>query len=208
MKQELILLLLVVFLSPAYSQEMDDLPEVRIADAIKDILISTRKVYTSEVSNKLFEDGTGSIKDYAHYKGFAPLPAQLIKEIGKELNRESQNEIIIHLKSKYFVNEESRLVDSQERAGWTFLMEQQNAATNVKEMRWQPYLYISDKNGVDYLTYMSADTATSEQCVSCHEVQELNASVQYARKQHGIMDKPVLKRWHMIGIYKIEIKLK
>lgn len=208
MERKLILILLVTIQFPLGSQELETLPEVRIASSMKDLLVSTRKIYTEEVSNKLFQDGTGSIKEYAHHKGFAPLPAQLIKGIGQDMSRESHNEIIIHLKSKYFVNEESRLIDRHEKAAWEFLQEQQNAATNVETMNWKPYLYIGTKEGVEYLTYISSDIATTAQCVSCHEVQELNASVQYARKQYGITDKPILKQWHMIGIYKIEIKIK
>ena len=208
MERKLIILLLFFIQFPLCSQELESLPEVRIASSVKDLLVSTRKIYTMEVTNKLFKDGTGSIKEYKHQRGFAPLPAQLIKGIGQDMIHESKDEVIIQLKSKYFVSEEGRLVDDNEKAAWDFLLQQQNTATNVEGMNWEPYLYISNKQGVDYLTYISSDIATTKQCVSCHEIQELNASVQYARKQHGITDKPTLKRWHMIGIFKIEVKLK
>ncbi len=207
MERKLILFLLLLIQFPLGSEELESLPEVRIASVVKSLLVSTRKVYTEEVSNKLFKDGTGSIKEYKHSRGFAPLPVQLIKGIGLDLSYESQSDINIQLKSKYFVNEDNRLIDSHERAAWEFLEQQQSSAENVVEMNWKPYLYISNKQGVDYLTYISSDIATTKQCVSCHEVQELNKSVQYARQQHGVVDKPILKRWHMIGIYKIEVKI-
>jgi len=191
--------------SPA--SETENLNEYRIATAMYSIVQSTRKIYTAEISDKLFQDGTGSLLEYKSHKGFVPLPIQIIQKIGKDLSRSTGGNISIALKSKYFVNEINRL-EGNERQAWDYLERQQNSTKNIANMTWKPYSYIDKNDSGDSLVFIAADIATEESCVSCHETQEHMASVKYNRKKYGVIGKPNLKLWHMLGIVKISVKLK
>ena len=207
MKRFILIFPLLFMQNDLHANETEDLNEYRIAAAIYSIVQSMRKIYTAEISNKLFKDGTGSLLDYKTHKGFVPLPVQMIQKIGKDLSGSTGGNINIALKSKYFVNEKNRL-EGNERQAWDYFEKQQNSTKNIVNMTWKPYSYIVKNNDGDSLVYIAADIATEKSCVSCHETQEHMASVKYNRKKYGVIGKPKLKLWHMLGIVKISVKLK
>ena len=205
--KHLILISIILFMqATVYAKDVKALGEYRVANAIHSIIQSTRKIYTSEISDKLLQDGTGSLLEYRHQKGFVPLPVQVIQQIGKDLSKSTGGNISIELKSKYFVNEKNRLI-GREAEAWTYLEKQQNSAKNLKNMTWKPYVYINNAVDRDYLIYIVPDLATEYACIACHKSQENTASVKYAREQHGITGEPILKLWHMLGILKVMVAI-
>lgn len=206
--KRLILISVVLFMqATVYAKDVKVLGEYRVANAIHSIIQSTRKIYTSEISDKLLQDGTGSLLGYRHQKGFVPLPVQVIQQIGRDLSKSTGGDISIALKSKYFVNEKNRLI-GKEKEAWVYLEKQQNSARNLKNKIWRPYAYINNAIDRDYLVYIVPDLATEQSCVACHKTQEHLASVKYAREQHGITGEPILKLWHMVGILKVTVKIR
>lgn len=207
MKRLILISVLLFVQASVNAKDLKALDEYRIANAIQSIIQSTRKIYTSEVSDKLFQDGTGSLLEYRHHRGFVPLPVQIIQEIGKDLSISTGGNISIELKSKYFINEKNRLVGRGKKA-WVYLEKQQKSAKNVKNIIWKPYTYINKTGNGDYLIYIVPDLATEQSCVACHITQEHLASVKFARKQYGVIGEPNLKLWHMVGILKIMVKIR
>jgi len=156
----------------------------------------------------LFEDGTGAVFEYQNHKGFVPLPVQLIQNIAKQLSVKTNNEINIKLKSKYFINENNRLIDYEDNSAWTFFEKQQTESLNALDLQWKPYVYRSKIAQDDYLVYMAPDIASDASCVSCHVSYEYRAENIKARKVYGVAGQPILKLGHMIGMLEIKIKIK
>lgn len=188
------------------AKDLTDNREYHVANAIHQVLQATRKTYTAKVSDKLFKDGTGSLLDYKSHKGFVPLPLQIAQSIAKEVHRKTDGNISIEFKSRYFVNEENRLI-GKENAAWDFLFQQQQEAEDVRKINWQPFSYLEEQQQGNQLVYIAPDLASDQSCISCHTAQEHINAVSHKRKRHNVEDKPILKLWHMIGLVKITVKV-
>ncbi|MDH4226784.1 MAG: methyl-accepting chemotaxis protein [Deltaproteobacteria bacterium] len=117
-----------------------------------------RKKYAQAVVGKLEKElgGFSARSEYAHVKGAVPLPATFVKEVSDVVN--AKGEYWVDLLSKWNLNKDKGLRDRFENTAFEALLKSPGT----------PYYEFMEYNGKFVLRYATADIASVQGCVSCH----------------------------------------
>lgn len=153
-------------LSQKFTKEfLDELNDKQVAAASEQLVTvatmqikADRTYYTKNIIGKLKREWP-DFKGSAHYRdieGAIPLPATFVREVSESLGKTAQYRY--DLVSKWNINKGKGLRDKFENEAWDRLSQNPKA----------PYgQFISAGSGVEY-RYATADLASAEPCVSCH----------------------------------------
>lgn len=190
-------------------EDADKKVAIAVAEAVDAMVRSTRSIYTKTVVIKLKKDGRGAKQNSEKLKGFVPLPAQFIRNVALHLeNSKTADKFKIELRSIWNLNPEQGLQDDFEKAGWEYLMKQQEAAgSDFAGIKWEPYVEVENRDGKNTLRYFSADTATVQACASCHNGWEKRASIKKMRKVAGITQGKTFELNELMGAVSISVAL-
>ena len=91
--------------------------------------------------------------------------------------------------------------------GGVFLAKQQEGVTDLKSIRWKPFLRIETIEGQKRLRYLNADTATANECVSCYNRWEKQDLIKKRRKTVGIEEGMIFRLNELMGVLSICVSL-
>ena len=158
---------------------------VRIAEVVALQALAARTVYTTEVADKLSQDGFGAHIDSTNQRGHVPLPAQFLKLVGREASAQGMGLYRYRPLSKWNLEPTQGLSDEFQLWAWRSL-EAQDQAAPAAPIAWQPAWRIERMDGVKTLRYMHADPAAAPSCVSCHNAMERDPAVFARRTSAGV----------------------
>lgn len=195
--------------SPAYQKGF------AVARAIDDIVRATRKHYTGMVVRKLNNDGSGASLEYESTKGFVPLPAVFVRRIAFETafqqGKAREWRYDVSLRSAWNLNQDQGLREGFEQRGWEFLTQQQKkhlaAGQSLKTLSWEPYVEVGRLRNKPVLRYLSADTASADACVTCHNNWERKGEIRNRRRKAGLEAGKVFQRDELLGVLAITVPL-
>ncbi|MFQ5687431.1 MAG: methyl-accepting chemotaxis protein [Candidatus Scalindua sp.] len=122
-------------------------------------IVEDRKQYTKNIIVKLKKDGIADVhpnRDYAKVGGGIPLPATFVQEVSSKINEKGVYSY--DLLSKWNINKEKGLYTDFEKEAFDYLYNKEGNAFS----RFMVH------NGVYTLRYATADIASAEACVRCH----------------------------------------
>ena len=126
-------------------------------------IVEDRKQYTKNIIVKLKKDGIVDVhpnRDYAKIGGGIPLPATFVQEVSSKINEKGVYSY--DLLSKWNINKEKGLNTDFEREAFDYLY-------NKKGNEFSRFMV---HNGIYSLRYATADVASAEACVGCHNNHE------------------------------------
>lgn len=122
-----------------------------------EVITAARRLYASEVVERLSKDGVKVLPDYLKHKGAVPLPATLTIELGKKL-RKNNPDLIVDLYSDFpFPWREPRALDDF----------QYHALNELRANPYKPYYRTESHGGRKFLRYAIADRMSAS-CIACH----------------------------------------
>ena len=157
---------------------------VELAEVVSLVATSARSVYVREVVQKLKKEGYGAKIDSHLYKGFVPLPAQFLKELGQHASKTQDGLYQYRLVSKWNLEPTQGLSTDFQRWAWQQL-ELQDTSTEKFAVDWKAVWRIEVISGERVLRYMRADPAVSSSCVNCHNSLELTPAISARRIEQG-----------------------
>jgi hypothetical protein len=122
-------------------------------------IVEDRKQYTRNIIVKLKKDGIVDVhpnRDYANIDGGIPLPATFVQEVSNKINEKGVYSY--DLLSKWNINKEKGLNTDFEKEAFDYLYNKEG----------EVFSRFMVHNGVYTLRYATADIASAEACVSCH----------------------------------------
>ena len=153
-------------LTQKYAKEvLDELSNKRIVASAEQIasvashqIVVNRAHYTSQVVGKLKKEWPGFKADanYRNIEGAIPLPATFVREVSEKTDASAGYSF--ELLSKWNINPEKGLHEGFEQEAWEAL---------AKDPA-NPHRNLKDVDGGLILQYATADLATAEACVTCH----------------------------------------
>lgn len=184
-----------------------------IANIIDRIVRATRTTYATMVVRKLKRDGFGASLSYTSQKGFVPLPAVFIRQISsgviskQQLSEEKETLFAFLVRSRWNLNAQNALRNNFELQGWKALAAQQEnhlaSGNPLKTIAWKPYVQTMQ----DKMYFLSADPASSQSCVACHNQWERKKEIQGFRNAQGVEVGKVFKRHELMGALSILVAL-
>ncbi|KKK62101.1 hypothetical protein LCGC14_3007680, partial [marine sediment metagenome] len=126
-------------------------------------IVEDRKQYTKNIIVKLKKDGIVDVhpnRDYTNIDGGIPLPATFVQEVSSKINEKGVYSY--DLLSKWNINKEKGLNTDFEKEAFDYLY-------NEKGEVFSRFMV---HNGVYVLRYATADMASAEACVGCHNNHE------------------------------------
>ncbi len=126
-------------------------------------IVEDRKQYTKNIIVKLKKDGIVDVhpnRDYAKISGGIPLPATFVQEVSSKINEKGVYSY--DLLSKWNINKEKGLNTDFEREAFDYLYNKEG----------EVFSSFMVHNGIYTLRYATADIASAEACVGCHNNHE------------------------------------
>ncbi len=186
---------------------------IDIAKIISTQIMVDRAEYTSSVVKKLKKElpDFGVSTNYKNVKGHAPLPAVFIGNIAKKIAEIKGDLYSYSLTSKWNLNPALALKDDFEKEAFEFLVKQEEEAktqgVNLAGYQWEPFYRVELVGGVKTLRFMSADAASVQACVGCHNKHEKEEGVLKRRKSSGIGGTKQFKLGDLMGALSINIPI-
>ncbi|MCW9024411.1 MAG: GGDEF domain-containing protein [Gammaproteobacteria bacterium] len=165
-----------------------------------------RRVYVRDVIGKLKSDGFGADPHFLNKPGYIPISAQLVRMMAQEA-KESLAEYEYKPVSKWNIGPYSIENDDFLSRGWEELETQQLNSQKNNSFEWQPIWEITQYRGTSYLRYMSAITASSNKCISCHLNFEQTDTIIERRKLQGIPPLTEIKPGQLLGAMSVDVPL-
>jgi signal transduction histidine kinase len=152
-----VLLTVLAILLPVREQTLQA-AGVSTAKAIASQIISLRAFYTAEIATRIERGGMRLDADFEHQEGTLPLPATLVKSLGKSIERDAPG-MSVRLYSRYpFPNRAAtETYDDFER----------KALAALELAPEQPQSIIEQRDGRRLLRYAVADRMQPG-CIDCH----------------------------------------
>ncbi len=172
----------------AMSAQQDELvtsQAVAIGVNTSEQVAATRSVYTGSVVGSLKPHGVAFNR--APESGQAPLPAVLISRIAQHLKTAGgNNSVSFALRSGWNINGEQGIKTEFETDGWADLQRQHEQLQKVpvaeRMARLNPfYRRTVLEDGRPAMLVMTADLASAESCVTCHNQLEQTAEIRAMR---------------------------
>ncbi|MDR4505490.1 MAG: methyl-accepting chemotaxis protein [Candidatus Scalindua sp.] len=126
-------------------------------------IVEDRKQYTDNIISKLKKDGVLDVhpeRDYARIDGGIPLPATFVQEVSASINEKGVYSY--NLLSKWNINREKGLKTDFEKEAFDYLYSKNGKSFS----RFMVH------DGIYTLRYATADVASANGCVSCHNAHE------------------------------------
>ncbi|PCJ18854.1 MAG: hypothetical protein COB04_06785 [Gammaproteobacteria bacterium] len=179
----------------------------KVAEAVNSIVRSVRSNYTKRLVKKLKADGYGADMESIGKPGFIPLPAQFVKYVGIQLQRDTKQSFSYVLKSQWNINDTAFLEDEVDRVSWAFLDAQQKGVDSFKSIQWKPFVTVRQSGEESVLEYVAADTAAGESCVACHNAWEQRPEIIERRQMDGVAARKLFKLHEMLGMLRVSVTL-
>jgi len=207
---------LFLFLSPMRVGVAENLKTeseaLAVAQTLETLIIASWEKYTEMVVKKLIKDGLGASEIFDVVPGHAPLAFRLLQEVAQHVGpQQAANEgkplFSFALRSGWY----SGFKESFDKEGWEFLTSQQDtwvkARKALRTLEWKPYSKIEEQDGNKVFRYFAPITATSNQCVKCHNQHEKLDEVKKIRRLTGLPSGKKFKKHELIGGLLIDIPL-
>ena len=179
---------------------------LELANVVSQIATTARSIYTQTAVAKLNKDGFGADIHSADKKGFIPLPAQFLKQLGKKISAQDNSFYRYQPLSRWNMGKNQDPQDDFQKWAWKKL-EQQDKPNPVEPIDWQPVWRIETLNGKSTLRYLRADPASSASCVTCHNQMEEQTKIIERRKTQGSTQAKIWKLNQLLGAIEVNISL-
>jgi diguanylate cyclase (GGDEF)-like protein len=188
-------------------QELIEFKALTVADVVSRQAAASRTVYTEQVAAKLRRDGTGMASEaYVHEPGNVPLPAQFLKLVGRQASEDSDGLYRYRPVSKWNLEPGQGLRDDFQRWAWAQL-ESQDQEAPAGPLEWRTVWRIEDMAGQRTLRALSADPATSQACVACHNTLERRIDTVERRQVNGVALGKQWKQHQLLGAIEVQVPL-
>ncbi len=177
-----------------------------VANIVATFAKTARSVYADVAINKLKSDGYGAHVDSEIHKGYIPIPAQFLKELGVATEQNTANLFHYRPVSRWNIEPSQGLSNEFLKWAWPQL-EAQDQVNPKGPIEWQPIFRIEKANGENVFRYLTADAATSASCVSCHNHYETTEKVKKLRELSGVSHGKSWKQHQLLGALEITIPL-
>ena len=177
-----------------------------VADIVASQATTARSVYARDIAGKLSKDGFGPSVDSDTLPGHVPIPAQFLKLIGRASSENSDKLYEYRPVSRWNLEPTQGLTDDFLRWAWPQLDAQDRAQPGGR-IAWVPISRIEEAGGQRVLRYLSADPASQQGCVACHNAYEQRPDIVARRVADGV---PPGKQWaqhQLLGALSITIPL-
>jgi len=179
---------------------------VELAGVVSRMATAARSVYAHTAVVKLKGDGFGADIHSENIKGFVPLPAQFLKQLGEEISQHESSQYRYKPLSRWNLEQTQGLQDDFQKWAWQQL-EAQDKINPTKPINWQPVWRIELLNGQPILRYMQADPASASSCVNCHNKMEQQQSIIDRRKEQGTASGKKWKLNQLLGAIEVKVSL-
>jgi signal transduction histidine kinase/ActR/RegA family two-component response regulator len=177
-----------------------------IAEIVASQATTGRSVYAKEVAEKLRKDGFGPDVNYVSMPGHVPIPAQFLKLVGLAATANSGKLYSYRPISKWNLEATQDLSDDFLRWAWPQL-ESQDQKQPAGPIVWKAVSRIETQQGQRVLRYLSADPATQESCVACHNAYEKTPAVVANRLSLGVTPGKQWQQHQLMGALSISVPL-
>lgn len=177
-----------------------------VAEIVASQATTARSVYAREIVGKLSRDGFGPSVDSDTTPGHVPIPAQFLKLVGRASAENADKLYEYRPVSRWNLEATQGLSDDFLRWAWPQL-ELQDPPQPKGKVAWKAVSRIEDQGGRRVLRYLSADPASQQSCVQCHNAYERMPAVVARRVADGV---PPGKQWQqhqLLGALSITIPL-
>ncbi len=126
-------------------------------------IVEDRKQYTKNIVVKLKKDGVTNVhpnRNYTNLDGGIPLPATFVQEVSSSINEKGVYSY--DLLSRWNINKEKGLRTDFEKEAFDYLYRKEG----------KEFLRFMEHNGIFTLRYATADIASAEGCVKCHNAHD------------------------------------
>ena len=172
-----------------------------VAEIVAQQATTARTVYAREVANKLLKDGFGPHVHSDTMPGHVPIPAQFLKLVGRASSENAHRLYEYRPVSKWNLEPTQGLTDDFLRWAWPQLEAQGSPAS------WKAAWRIEGPDGRRVLRYLSADPASSDGCVACHNAYEKTPEIVARRIADGVAPGKQWRRDELMGALSITIPL-
>ncbi len=148
------------------------IPAERVAEYVHSVIQADRSIYTTEVVERMKNQGIVSASENWRDTGQLPLPVQFMIEASR-LMADNPNGIRFRLISNWAINKENMPRTDFEESGLSKI------AVNPE----RPYKGTKTEHGIEYFQALYPDIAVSQSCVRCH-----NAHPQSPKKDFSVGD--------------------
>ena len=188
-------------------QELIEFKALTVAEVVSRQAAASRTVYTEQVAAKLRRDGAGlASAHYAREPGNVPLPAQFLKLVGLRASQDSDGLYSYRPVSKWNLDPGQGLRDDFQRWAWAQL-EAQDRPAPEGPLPWRTVWRIEDVGGQRTLRAMSADPATSQACVACHNALERLPDMSARRQADGVETGKQWVQHQLLGAIEVNVPL-
>ncbi|MCW7541564.1 ATP-binding protein [Aquabacterium sp. A7-Y] len=177
---------------------------VQVARIVANQAMVARSVYSREVVAKLASDGFGSTPDYKAHTGFAPIPAQFFKYVGREITQHNSGLYSYRPLSRWNLEPGQGLQDDFQRWAWQAL-QAQDQPSPMRPIEWKPAWRFESVGERRVLRYMQADPASEQACVACHNGMERTQEVRLRRLADGVEPGRVFRLHQLLGAVEVTV---
>jgi|GEM_PF-390564 len=192
------------------NEELLEMNAVRIADIVSSQVAADRAAYTADIVGKLKAEGTGASVHSAEEEGFIQLPAQFVLNVSNRVAEKAGDLYSYSLLSGWNINPEQGMDDDFEQWAWERLLEQDEAFRAQGPppeggYPWKSVYRFETINGGPVLRYMSADPASAEACVTCHNKWELKPEMMAVREKAGVAPGKQWELHELMGGLRVDV---
>jgi diguanylate cyclase (GGDEF)-like protein/PAS domain S-box-containing protein len=177
-----------------------------IAEIVANQAMTARSVYTHDVADKLVQERAENLQGKLPATETIPIPSKFLKLVGRATSEQSNKLYEYKPISRWNIEPDQGLSDEFLRWAWPQL-EKQDQAKPLAPIAWQAVSRFENQNGQRVLRYLSADPASQQSCVACHNSYEQRQDVMGMRAAHGV---PAGKQWtqhQLLGALSITVPL-
>lgn len=177
-----------------------------VAEIVAQQATTARTVYAREIAGKLAKDGFGPNVNSAEMPGHVPIPAQFLKLVGRASSERSDRLYEYRPISKWNLEPTQGVTDDFLRWAWPQLETQDRLEPSVP-IEWKAVWRIEGAGRERVLRYLSADPASQDGCVTCHNAYERRPDVIQRRIAAGVEPGKQWMRHQLMGALSITIPL-
>jgi len=177
-----------------------------VAEIVAEQVTTARTVYAREIAGTLAGDGFGPNANSAEMPGHVPIPARFLKRVGRASSERSDRSYEYRPISKWNLEPTRGVTDDFLRWAWPQL-ESQDRLEPAVPIEWKAVWRIEGEGRDRVLRYLSADLASQDGCVACHNAYERRPEVIQRRIAAGVEPGKQWVRHQLMGALSISIPL-
>jgi diguanylate cyclase (GGDEF)-like protein/PAS domain S-box-containing protein len=177
-----------------------------IAEIVANQATTARSVYSHDVAEKLVEERVVTLLAQMPATDAIPIPSKFLKLVGQATSAQSNKLYEYKPISRWNLEPSQGLGDDFLRWAWPQL-EKQDRAKPAAPIAWQAVSRFEQQDGQRVLRYLTADPASQQACVACHNSFEKSPDVVAMRVASGV---PEGKQWaqhQLLGALSITVPL-